>query len=90
MCKRLLSEETLTLKRPFEIVIAMEAANTNSKTFGDPELLRDLPELYTLSSGSCIDCGRAGHRESDYHFKVTLCHNCGRISGRRFGDSQYR
>ena len=75
--KRLLSEETLTLKRAVELATIAEAAARDAKSFGNNS---EHSSIKNLSSDlvSCKHCGRSNHPARECRFKSASCHNCGK------------
>ena len=69
--RRLLSEPALTYQKAFEIAKAMETADTNRKSFKDPEppirkVYRQIPR--SKDSRPCHSCGRKNHAQDDCRF----------------------
>ena len=79
--RRLLSEKDLTYAKAMEVARAMEAANTNAKSFKTAEpairLFSSQPQQRD-SRNPCYRCGRTSHSPSDCKFKEVTCNHCGK------------
>ena len=75
--KRLLSEETLTLKRAVELATIAEAAARDAKSFGNNSEHSSIKSLLS-DLVSCKHCGRSNHPTRECRFKSASCHNCGK------------
>lgn len=73
MHKRLLGEETLTLKKAVEVAAGMEAAKS-AQDFKATEttVAQVVPEV------PCTHCGRRNHNSNACRFESAVCHNCGK------------
>ena len=79
--RRLLSEKDLTYAKAMEVARAMEATNTNAKSFKTVEpairLFSSQPQQRD-SHNPCYRCGRTSHSPSDCKFKEATCNHCGK------------
>ena len=91
MHRRLLAEDTLTLKRALEIATGMEAASKDAKTFQNSRAVavnlsvsrqNQREENHhiraTILWGMCKHCGRKNHSNDNCHFRYATCHSCGK------------
>ena len=78
--RRLLSEKDLTYTKAMEIACAMEAADTNAKSFKSAE-----PAIRKFSThqrvnwdqrSPCYRCGGSSHLPADCNFKEAVCNHC--------------
>ena len=85
--KQLLTEDKLTLKRTLELDIAMEAADTSTKTFKATEAssISKLVKTTAVKPKSSQflpafhRCGKRNHVSKNCRFKNKRCHRCGKI-----------
>ena len=79
--RRLLSESRLTYQKALEIGQAMEAADTNTKSFKEPESpIRKVSRQISRSEElrPCRSCGRTNHSREDCRFRGATCYACGK------------
>ena len=76
MHKRLLTEESLTLKRAIEIAIGTEAAQKDAKTFQGSTDQQGIHQIRTRKP--CKHCGRTNHDTGSCYHRLSHCHNCGK------------
>ena len=81
--RRLLSEKDLTYAKAMEIARAMEAADTNTKSFkaATDSAIRQFtskPSRDREARNACYRCGRTSHSSADCKFREATCNHCGK------------
>ena len=79
--RRLLSEPALTYQKALDIAKAMETADSNTKSFKDPEPpIRKVYSQIPRSEDSrlCRSCGRKNHAREECRFRDATCYACGK------------
>ena len=75
MHRRLLGEDTLTLKKAVEIAVGMEAAAKTAQAFKTPQ---NTVAKVDSDIRSCQHCGRKNHPSRDCRWRTATCHTCGK------------
>ena len=80
--RRLLSEKDLTHTKAMEIARAMEAADSNAKSFkaAEPAIRKFTSQQQRTGNPptACYRCGRSSHQPADCKFREATCNQCGK------------
>lgn len=78
----MLSEQELTVAKPTEIALALEAAAKDTlelRASKESEWRQQFTKYETKVRGHCYRCGGTTHKSSECYFRNEACRKCGKV-----------